>query len=252
MLKPAFTYNIKSRFFVLVTMALGTCIMLIPFRGVCASGEFRLLITDIRMPVALVFVAVLLVFIGFGLSFFFRRYRVLLRRYEELASENRRLVQEISNLGNIESFRSANGSNVVLRELNNLPDLGTSGNDSGSLPEESNFEKGDIYLNGGASANNSAAIGEVSHVWVQGNYIHYKYKDSSKFEMQRDSLKNVYVRLQQYNFVQTHKSYLVNMAMVKQIRSQEVTLEDGSKVPVSRKYREAFRAEYMRYKGNGL
>ena len=87
----------------------------------------------------------------------------------------------------------------------------------------------------------------ISHVWVEGNYIHYKHKDEPKYILKRDRLKNVYTRLQKYHFVQTHKSYLVNLAMIKQVSWNEITLKDGSKVPLSRKHKEAFRNAYQTF-----
>ena len=87
----------------------------------------------------------------------------------------------------------------------------------------------------------------ISHVWVEGNYIYYKHKDEPKYILKRDRLKNVYTRLQKHHFVQTHKSYLVNMAMIKDVSWKEISLKDGSKVPLSRKHKEAFRNAYQTF-----
>ena len=87
----------------------------------------------------------------------------------------------------------------------------------------------------------------ISHVWVEGNYIYYKHKDEPKYILKRDRLKNVYLRLQKHHFVQTHKSYLVNMSMIKQVSWKEISLKDGSKVPLSRKHKEAFRSAYQTF-----
>ena len=87
----------------------------------------------------------------------------------------------------------------------------------------------------------------ISHVWVEGNYIYYKHKDQPKYILKRDRLKNVYLRLQKHHFVQTHKSYLVNMAMIKQVSWKEISLADGSKVPLSRKHKEGFRDAYQAF-----
>jgi DNA-binding LytR/AlgR family response regulator len=87
----------------------------------------------------------------------------------------------------------------------------------------------------------------ISHIWVEGNYIYYKHKDESNYILKRDRLKNVYTRLQKHHFVQTHKSYLVNMAMVKHVSWKEIILKDGSKVPLSRKHKEEFRSAYQTF-----
>lgn len=88
---------------------------------------------------------------------------------------------------------------------------------------------------------------QISHIWVEGNYIYYKLKDNPKYILRRDTLKNVYARLASQHFVRTHKSYLVNLEMVRQVSWKEVGMKDGSKVPLSRSYKESFRKAYLAY-----
>lgn len=88
---------------------------------------------------------------------------------------------------------------------------------------------------------------QISHIWVEGNYIYYKLKDNPKYILRRDTLKNVYARLASQHFVRTHKSYLVNLEMVRQVNWKEIGLKDGSKVPLSRSYKESFRKAYLAY-----
>jgi hypothetical protein len=84
----------------------------------------------------------------------------------------------------------------------------------------------------------------TSHVWVEGNYVNIKHKDQVKYILVRDRLKNVYNHWQKYHFIQSHKSYLVNMKMIRQVSWNEISLSDGSKVPLSRTHKKEFQDAY--------
>jgi DNA-binding LytR/AlgR family response regulator len=91
--------------------------------------------------------------------------------------------------------------------------------------------------------NESQAV-NTSHVWVEGNYVNIKHKDQLKYILVRDRLKNVYNHWQKYHFIQSHKSYLVNMKMIRQVSWNEISLSDGSKVPLSRTHKKDFQEAY--------
>jgi DNA-binding LytR/AlgR family response regulator len=93
------------------------------------------------------------------------------------------------------------------------------------------------YLNENQAVN-------TSHVWVEGNYVNIKHKDQVKYILVRDRLKNVYNHWQKYHFIQSHKSYLVNMKMIRQVSWNEISLSDGSKVPLSRTHKKEFQDAY--------
>ena len=84
----------------------------------------------------------------------------------------------------------------------------------------------------------------TSHVRVEGNYVNLKHKDKVKYILVRDRLKNLYNHWQKYHFVQSHKSYLVNMKMISQVSWNEISLSDGSKVPLSRTHKKEFQDAY--------
>ena len=106
-------------------------------------------------------------------------------------------------------------------------------------------------LEDGQSSKGQLLPGRISHIWVEGNYIYYKVQDNPKYILRRDTLKNVFAKLEKEHFVRTHKSYLINLAMVRQVTWKEIGLKDGSKVPLSRGYKESFRKAYQDYKGGG-
>ncbi|MCH5344106.1 MAG: response regulator transcription factor [Acetatifactor sp.] len=60
-------------------------------------------------------------------------------------------------------------------------------------------------------------------------------------------LTNVKARLPAY-FEQVHKSYLVNMNMIKECRYEELQLMNGSIIPISRPYRNSLRAKILERK----
>jgi hypothetical protein len=84
----------------------------------------------------------------------------------------------------------------------------------------------------------------ISHVWVEGNYVNLKYIDQVRYILVRDRLKNIYNHWQKYHFIQSHKSFLVNMKMIRQVNWNEVSLSDGSKVPLSRSHKKEFQDAY--------
>jgi len=79
---------------------------------------------------------------------------------------------------------------------------------------------------------------------VEGNYVNLKYIDQVRYILVRDRLKNIYNHWQKYHFIQSHKSFLVNMKMIRQVNWNEVSLSDGSKVPLSRSHKKEFQDAY--------
>lgn len=55
---------------------------------------------------------------------------------------------------------------------------------------------------------------------------------------ERKSLGQLMKDLQSHDFIQIHKSYIVNKKMIKEIKGQEVILKDQTSLPIGRKYRE--------------
>lgn len=51
------------------------------------------------------------------------------------------------------------------------------------------------------------------------------------------------------DFVQCHKSYIVNMAHISELRTASVLLRSGVEVPVSQRQRKAIRDLFYRYVG---
>jgi len=144
-------------------------------------------------------------------------------------------------LNNNETLRKENLKiSAILASVNNPEDLSEIEESEGSadiltLLEDST---GNVdYLNEFHAVN-------ISHVWVEGNYVNLKYIDQVRYILVRDRLKNIYNHWQKYHFIQSHKSFLVNMKMIRQVNWNEVRLSDGSKVPLSRSHKKEFQDAY--------
>jgi len=240
MLKPKFTLP-NEKLLPFATRAVAICLFLFPM----SYGFANLGSTGLHWIVVVTPLLGGVLFLWYRLYSTLRDYHILKNQQKALMEENSRLTGEIRDLWqNVEKERVGESNPDLTLPNQEEKDQEEEGSEGPETTEEE--EDPDVDQEAEDKGGNMT-IAQVSHVWVQGNYIHYKIKDRPRYHMRRDSLKNVYARLQQHDFVQTHKSYLINLAMVKQVKGQEVILEDGSKVPLSRKYKEAFREEYKRY-----
>ncbi|MBP5216805.1 MAG: response regulator transcription factor [Bacilli bacterium] len=78
--------------------------------------------------------------------------------------------------------------------------------------------------------------------------LHYVYYRTSEESIKaRKSMKQVEEDLSPRAFARCHKSFLVNLRHVKAIRTDEVELSDGSKLPMSRRYSVPFMQEFISF-----
>jgi len=75
-------------------------------------------------------------------------------------------------------------------------------------------------------------INDILFFEAQNQYISIQTNDGTF--TQRCALGDFANELAKYNFISIHRSYLVNIRYVKGINKQEVTLEDGTILPISR------------------
>ncbi|MCL1821133.1 MAG: LytTR family transcriptional regulator DNA-binding domain-containing protein [Oscillospiraceae bacterium] len=62
-----------------------------------------------------------------------------------------------------------------------------------------------------------------------------------------DTMKNVFSLVSGYAFAAPHKSFIVNLRHITSIKDYIVTMNDGSKIPLSQKRSRDFRTEYKSY-----
>lgn len=88
------------------------------------------------------------------------------------------------------------------------------------------------------------AVADIDALQAQGNYVGLRVRGSDY--LMRSTLSALEARLDPARFVRVHRSHVVNLDAVSAIEPQDdgdaiVVLRDGSRVPCSRRYREALR-----------
>ncbi len=63
----------------------------------------------------------------------------------------------------------------------------------------------------------------------------------------RGTMKNLKEMLENKDFFQVHRSYIINMNKIKKYNSQKITLEGGYEVPISKYRLNKFKEEYIRF-----
>ncbi len=66
------------------------------------------------------------------------------------------------------------------------------------------------------------------------------------------TLSNLEKALEKHGFLRVHKSYLVNMDLIRKLRSRECVLTDETVIPVGEKSYTEQKQKYLRYKGTRL
>ncbi len=87
-------------------------------------------------------------------------------------------------------------------------------------------------------------IESVKH-YIHVNTIDRKYEFMGKLDIEEPLLVH-------HGFVRTHNSYIVNLAHVFIQFDDHVSLLDGTKIPISRKYQKLVKAAYMGFRREGL
>lgn len=84
---------------------------------------------------------------------------------------------------------------------------------------------------------------EIEYLEAARNYV--AIHAGGREYLVRDTMANIEVRLPRATFVRTHRSYIVNIDRISEIRTvdskQCIALDSGAEVPLSRTYRETFR-----------
>lgn len=81
-------------------------------------------------------------------------------------------------------------------------------------------------------------IDDILYVQSDWNYVHVC--TSEKKYMVLSTMKGIQNELASYNFVRIHKSYLMNLDHFKSIEGNLIELNDGTKLQVSRNYKQNF------------
>ncbi len=77
----------------------------------------------------------------------------------------------------------------------------------------------------------------ISYFQSIGNYIKIHFVKPKKTVLVYDSLKNLVENLPTEKFIQIHKSFIVNIGVVKHIEKEHIELQNSEKLPVGRKFK---------------
>lgn len=78
-----------------------------------------------------------------------------------------------------------------------------------------------------------ADLSNVEYIEIYGHWLKVHIKDNDSLECY-GSLSEFEKRLEDYDFVRTHKSYLVNCKFIFAIEKNQVVLDDKTEIPLSR------------------
>lgn len=78
---------------------------------------------------------------------------------------------------------------------------------------------------------------DIVYVMSDGPYVEIYLENKEKPEIDRNSLKNLLNELPDNEFVQTHRSFIINVNFVKSIYSTKLLMKDGKEIKLSRNFK---------------
>jgi tetratricopeptide (TPR) repeat protein len=78
---------------------------------------------------------------------------------------------------------------------------------------------------------------EITHIIGEGHYLNIYTSQKLKPEIERDTLKSFLLRLPHHQFIQIHRSIIINVSFIKAIYSNRVLLSNGLELSMSRTYK---------------
>lgn len=88
-------------------------------------------------------------------------------------------------------------------------------------------------------------LSEILYFEAEGNYLRVvTEKEMYRFRSTLTAIENT---LQEGGFIRIHKGFFVNQTAVKLVNSEEVTLQNDSKLPIGKSYSKAVREQILRY-----
>lgn len=97
-------------------------------------------------------------------------------------------------------------------------------------------EQGVLKLKSGAIL----SLNEIIYINSDGHYLEYYTLDKTKPEIDRNTLKKVQETLPEGKFIRIHRSTIINIAHIKAAFANEVLLNTGQTLTISRSYKTSF------------
>lgn len=89
-------------------------------------------------------------------------------------------------------------------------------------------------------------VQDIFYIKAHGKYTEIYVRDSGGYVFSSKSIQDWAEELQIFGFGQCHRSYLVNYFNIRKIQS-DILLQDGTKIPMSRRKRNEIEAEYKKF-----
>jgi two-component system LytT family response regulator len=86
-------------------------------------------------------------------------------------------------------------------------------------------------------------------VWIEAEDYYAAIHAAGRRHLVRESLSSLEGRLDRAQFVRVHRSAIVNLAAVREVRESEVVLRDATRLPISRRRRERVAEAVRRFAG---
>ena len=106
-----------------------------------------------------------------------------------------------------------------------------------------------VLLNAGTQSYR-LAVSDVKYLEIMDQMLSV-YTVSGRISL-RYKMENAEQLLLSYGFLRVHKSYLVNYNYIHSIQREELTLTDGTRIPVSRRRYQAIQAAFLRLTMNEI
>lgn len=91
------------------------------------------------------------------------------------------------------------------------------------------------------------SINELMYAEASGRNLLLKLSTSNEVLVTQERLHTFFDKLPRKLFAQCHRSYLVNVMYVRQMRLDTLTISDGTEIPVGRKYASSMRSLFNDY-----
>lgn len=86
---------------------------------------------------------------------------------------------------------------------------------------------------------------DVMYIQSDGHYVQIYTKDRNY--MIKENFNDFIQQFMSYHFIQTHRSYVVNMASVSMLDREYCILDNGQKIPISRQQKKYVMTQFMDY-----
>ena len=86
---------------------------------------------------------------------------------------------------------------------------------------------------------------DVLYIQSDMDYTELHLSDENKL-LSNDTLSSWEEKLNSFQFIRVHKSYLVNLSKVLKVSGNQITLENNAAIPIGRAYKDGFLSKYVK------